>query len=249
MWEARRSVPPKALDFRGWRDPSLADINGQACLDFVHLCPSKLFLLPSSLPPSRTVHPPLLIYPSVPPSFSIIPISPSPSFLPAQLRGLVSEDADEITPSFPSNVPSQVFLAPLLLPPSTAACLVLEDFSKMTHSLPHSLPSSLPSSLPHSLPHFLSPFLTLQPRLLSFPPQLRGLVLEDADKVIAGLHVRGLSSFQSGMDNVRNVTGSPIAGLDPHELLDSRPVCKGECVCESIARKKKGAGLPPALLG
>lgn len=34
-------------------------------------------------------------------------------------------------------------------------------------------------------------------------------------------------SPQSGMDNVRNITGSPIAGIDPHELLDSRPLCHG----------------------
>ncbi len=33
-----------------------------------------------------------------------------------------------------------------------------------------------------------------------------------------------MSSFQSGMDSVRNLTGSPIAGLDPHELLDVRPL-------------------------
>ena len=26
------------------------------------------------------------------------------------------------------------------------------------------------------------------------------------------------------MDNVRNMTGSPIAGIDPHELLDVRPL-------------------------
>lgn len=31
-----------------------------------------------------------------------------------------------------------------------------------------------------------------------------------------------MSSYQSGMDSVRNLTGSPIAGLDPHELLDTR---------------------------
>jgi hypothetical protein len=35
-------------------------------------------------------------------------------------------------------------------------------------------------------------------------------------------------AVQSGMDNVRNITGSPIAGIDPHELLDTRPLCHGE---------------------
>lgn len=58
--------------------------------------------------------------------------------------------------------------------------------------------------------------------------QLRGLKLEDADKVYLGLQQRGLSSVMSGMDNVRNITGSPIAGIDPHELLDSRPLSHGE---------------------
>lgn len=29
------------------------------------------------------------------------------------------------------------------------------------------------------------------------------------------------------MDNVRNMTGSPIAGIDPHELLDVRPLNYG----------------------
>ncbi|GAB4819719.1 hypothetical protein N2152v2_006765 [Parachlorella kessleri] len=55
--------------------------------------------------------------------------------------------------------------------------------------------------------------------------QLRGVLLEDADKIMQGLVERGLSSVMSGMDNVRNITGSPIAGIDPHELLDSRPLC------------------------
>ena len=58
--------------------------------------------------------------------------------------------------------------------------------------------------------------------------QLRGVVLEDADKIMQGLVERGLSSVMSGMDNVRNITGSPIAGIDPHELLDSRPLCHGK---------------------
>jgi ferredoxin-nitrite reductase len=46
-----------------------------------------------------------------------------------------------------------------------------------------------------------------------------------ADHIIAGLIERNMSSYQSGMDSVRNLTGSPIAGLDPHELLDTRWAC------------------------
>jgi sulfite reductase beta subunit-like hemoprotein len=52
--------------------------------------------------------------------------------------------------------------------------------------------------------------------------QLRGVKLEDADGIIEGLIAHNMGSFQSGMDSVRNLTGSPIAGLDPHELYDTR---------------------------
>jgi sulfite reductase beta subunit-like hemoprotein len=52
--------------------------------------------------------------------------------------------------------------------------------------------------------------------------QLRGVKLEDADGIIEGLIEHNMGSFQSGMDSVRNLTGSPIAGLDPHELFDTR---------------------------
>lgn len=52
--------------------------------------------------------------------------------------------------------------------------------------------------------------------------QLRGVKLEDADRIIEGLIANNMSSFQSGMDSVRNLTGSPIAGIDPHESYDTR---------------------------
>ncbi|KAG8467830.1 hypothetical protein KFE25_006882 [Diacronema lutheri] len=55
--------------------------------------------------------------------------------------------------------------------------------------------------------------------------QLRGITLEDASHVADALLECGLGSFMSGLDNVRNLVGSPIAGLDPHELVDTRPVC------------------------
>jgi ferredoxin-nitrite reductase len=54
--------------------------------------------------------------------------------------------------------------------------------------------------------------------------QLRGVKLDDADRVMQTLRNVGLSSLMSGMDNIRNITGSPIAGIDPEELIDSRPL-------------------------
>lgn len=56
--------------------------------------------------------------------------------------------------------------------------------------------------------------------------QLRGITIDDADKVINGLFEHGLTSYMSGMDNVRNLTGNPVAGVDPHELIDTRPLLK-----------------------
>lgn len=52
--------------------------------------------------------------------------------------------------------------------------------------------------------------------------QLRGVHLEDIPDIFSKMHAVGLTSMQSGMDNVRNITGSPVAGLDANELIDTR---------------------------
>lgn len=52
--------------------------------------------------------------------------------------------------------------------------------------------------------------------------QLRWIEIEDVPWIFQRLSAAGLTSQQSGMDNVRNVVGCPIAGLDPDELIDSR---------------------------
>ncbi|KAL7564590.1 hypothetical protein ACA910_017934 [Epithemia clementina (nom. ined.)] len=57
--------------------------------------------------------------------------------------------------------------------------------------------------------------------------QLRGITLEDAPYIIDQLHnVYNQTSFQSAMDNVRNMVGSPLAGLCSDELVDTRPYCQ-----------------------
>ena len=56
--------------------------------------------------------------------------------------------------------------------------------------------------------------------------QLRGVPLEDADKIIDGLHALNQTSLQSALDNVRNMVGSPLAGIDDMELVDTRPICE-----------------------
>ena len=52
--------------------------------------------------------------------------------------------------------------------------------------------------------------------------QLRGVRLEDIPDIFRQFEEVGLTSIQSGMDNVRNLTGSPVAGIDPDELIDTR---------------------------
>ncbi|MFM8545168.1 MAG: ferredoxin--nitrite reductase [Vulcanococcus sp.] len=54
--------------------------------------------------------------------------------------------------------------------------------------------------------------------------QLRGLLLEDMAPLLSAMQAVGLTSRQSGHDNPRNITGNPFAGIDPEELVDTRPL-------------------------
>ena len=56
--------------------------------------------------------------------------------------------------------------------------------------------------------------------------QVREIAAENAVAVLEGLSEIGLVAKGSGADNIRNVTGSPTAGIDPQELLDSRPYAR-----------------------
>lgn len=52
--------------------------------------------------------------------------------------------------------------------------------------------------------------------------QLRGIRIEDLPEIFNRFREVDLTSVQSGMDNVRNITGDPLAGLDASELYDTR---------------------------
>ena len=54
--------------------------------------------------------------------------------------------------------------------------------------------------------------------------QLRGLLLEDMAPLMRAIETVGLTSRQSGHDNPRNITGNPLAGIDPEEFVDTRPL-------------------------
>lgn len=53
--------------------------------------------------------------------------------------------------------------------------------------------------------------------------QIREIEAKNAVEVIESIQELGLCSRGSGADNIRNVTGTPTAGIDPQELLDTRP--------------------------
>lgn len=56
--------------------------------------------------------------------------------------------------------------------------------------------------------------------------QLRWFRIEHVPEIWERLEAVGLVSLQTGMDNVRNVVGCPVAGLTPNELLDASPVVR-----------------------
>lgn len=56
--------------------------------------------------------------------------------------------------------------------------------------------------------------------------QLREIEPKNATNVVEAIQDLGLCSRGSGADNIRNVTGTPTAGIDPQELLDTRPYAR-----------------------
>ncbi|MGO9045665.1 MAG: NirA family protein, partial [Xanthobacteraceae bacterium] len=56
--------------------------------------------------------------------------------------------------------------------------------------------------------------------------QIREIEASNAVAVIEAIQDLGLCSRGSGADNIRNVTGTPTAGIDPQELIDTRPYAR-----------------------
>jgi ferredoxin-nitrite reductase len=56
--------------------------------------------------------------------------------------------------------------------------------------------------------------------------QLRCFKIEHSPIILDRLRAVGLSTLQTGMDNIRNVVGCPVAGLNPNELFDASPVAR-----------------------
>jgi ferredoxin-nitrite reductase len=56
--------------------------------------------------------------------------------------------------------------------------------------------------------------------------QIREVDAHNAVAMIEAIEDLGLCSRGSGADNIRNVTGTPTAGIDPRELIDTRPYAR-----------------------
>jgi ferredoxin-nitrite reductase len=56
--------------------------------------------------------------------------------------------------------------------------------------------------------------------------QIREILPKSSVALIEGIQDIGLCSRGSGADNIRNVTGTPTAGIDPQELIDTRPFAR-----------------------
>src|SRR5207302_1073870 len=54
--------------------------------------------------------------------------------------------------------------------------------------------------------------------------ELRGFTLDTVPAIWEKLRGVDLHSLQTGMDNVRNINGCPLAGITPHELFDASEV-------------------------
>lgn len=56
--------------------------------------------------------------------------------------------------------------------------------------------------------------------------QVQGLSIGDVPRALQRLEAVGLTTKQTGHDNARNVFGHPLSGVDPDELIDTRPFCR-----------------------
>lgn len=72
--------------------------------------------------------------------------------------------------------------------------------------------------------------------------QIREIMPDNAVALIEGLEALGITTKGTGADNIRNVTGSPTAGIDPQELIDTRPYARAWH--HHIANDRSLFGLP-----
>lgn len=72
--------------------------------------------------------------------------------------------------------------------------------------------------------------------------QIREIPARHAVDLLMAVQSLGLTARGAGADNIRNITGSATAGIDPQELIDTRPLCSA--LNEHILNTRALYGLP-----
>ncbi|GBC97830.1 Sulfite reductase [ferredoxin] [bacterium HR17] len=72
--------------------------------------------------------------------------------------------------------------------------------------------------------------------------QLRWIEIKDVPEIFERLRRVAIDHRQTGMDNFRNVTGCPVAGLDANEVIDASPFAK--LMTDAIVGFKRYSNLP-----
>jgi ferredoxin-nitrite reductase len=72
--------------------------------------------------------------------------------------------------------------------------------------------------------------------------QIREIMPPGIVELLEGIQDLGLTSRGAGADNIRNLTGSPTAGIDPQELIDTRPLVRA--LHHTILNHRELYGLP-----
>jgi ferredoxin-nitrite reductase len=76
--------------------------------------------------------------------------------------------------------------------------------------------------------------------------QLRWFTINDVPEIWQRLKSVDLVTLQTGMDNIRNVVGCPVAGLTPNELFDASRRCSWATRPTRICRESSTSRSPPA---
>ena len=81
--------------------------------------------------------------------------------------------------------------------------------------------------------------------------QIRHVQLKDIKAILEGLNEVGITTLQTGIDNVRNIVQDPLAGYSEETVIDTLPFVRA--MTEAILGKKEYANLPrkfnPAIVG
>ena len=72
--------------------------------------------------------------------------------------------------------------------------------------------------------------------------QLRQIRMEHVPVIFDAMEAVGLTSMQTGMDNVRNIMTCPVAGLHPEELMDTTPLV--EALTRAVVGNRRYSNLP-----